>query len=47
MPQPLALDRQFLRQIEEGEVQSISTGIVAKFVGLDQDPDKMDIRKIL
>lgn len=39
--------RQFLRQIEAGEVKSITTGIVAKIVGMDQDSDKMDLKKIL
>lgn len=39
--------RQFLRQIEAGDVKSIPTGMVAKIVGMDQDEDKMDLKKIL
>jgi hypothetical protein len=39
--------RSFLTQIERGEVTPLEVGDVAEIVAKDQDPDKMDISKIL
>lgn len=39
--------REFLRQIEAGEVEPMKVGDVMSVVAEDQDPDKLDISKYL
>lgn len=37
----------FLRRVEEGFVTPVVGGQIVDIVGADQDPDKMDLEKIM
>jgi hypothetical protein len=37
----------FIQRVEDGSAEALIGGEAAKFVGSDQDPEKMDLEKIL